>query len=48
MQSREITVQTVLSTCKAFPGDEVSACSNLKYGKGQKAEVLDIDQYLLS
>lgn len=43
MYRREITVQTVLSTCKAFPGDEVSVCSNLKYGKGQKAEVLDID-----
>lgn len=43
MYRREITVQMVLSTCRAFPGDEVSVCSNLKCGKGQKTEVLDID-----
>lgn len=43
MYKREITMQQVLSTCKAFPGDEVSVCSNLKYARGQKAEVLDID-----
>lgn len=28
---------------QGFPGDEVSVCSNLKCGKGQKTEVLDID-----
>lgn len=36
-------VQMVLNTWEAFPDDEVSVWSNLKYGKGQKTEVLEID-----
>lgn len=38
-----MTVQTVLRTWEAFPGDEVSVWSNLKYGEGEKTEVLEID-----